>query len=104
MSSLKVLRQLRVSLVDELEDRIDSLLDALLQHELFGRDDREEVLCFPGPRARTRKVLDILEAKGEEAASMFLALKRQQETSLRDGNKDQRQSVGMRFKQDTQIF
>lgn len=103
-SSLKAIRQLRISLVDELEDTIDSLLDALLRQELFGRDDREEVLCLPGPRARTRKVLDILEAKGEEAASFFLALRRQQTTSTRDGSKDQRQFVGMRYKQNTQIF
>lgn len=96
-SCLKVLRQLRVSLVDELEDRIDSLLDALLQQELFGRDDREEVLCLPGPRARTRKVLDIVEAKGEEAASIFLSLRGQQRTSIQDGNRDQRQSEGMRY-------
>lgn len=96
-SCLKVLRQLRVSLVDELEDRIDSLLDALLQQELIGRDDREEVLCLPGPRARTRKVLDIVEAKGEEAASIFLSLRGQQRTSIQDGNRDQRQSEGMRY-------
>lgn len=94
-SCLKVLRQRRVSLVDELEDRIDSLLDSLLQQEIFCRDDREEVLCLPGPRARTRKVLDILEAKGEEAASVFLSLRRQRSRSTQDGNKDHRQSVGM---------
>lgn len=96
-SCLKVLRQQRVALVDELEDKIDSLLDSLLQQELFGRDDREEVLCLPGPRARTRKVLDILEAKGEEAASIFLSLRRQQPTSSQDGNRAQHQSVGMRY-------
>lgn len=102
-SCLKVLRQRRVSLVDELEDRIDSLLDLLLQQEIFGRDDREEVLCLPGPRARTRKVLDVLEAKGEEAASIFLTLWRQQSPSTRDGNKGQRQSVGMTCNLNIQI-
>lgn len=97
-SCLKAIRQLRVSLVDELEGRIDSLLDTLLQQELFSRDDREEVLCLPGPRARIRKVLDILECKGEEAASIFLSIRSQLQTSTQDGTRDQRQSVGMRSK------
>lgn len=97
-SCLKAIRQLRVSLVDELEGRIDSLLDTLLRQELFSRDDREEVLCLPGPRARTRKVLDILECKGEEAASIFLSLRSQQQTSTQDGTRDHRQSVGKSYK------
>uniref|UniRef100_A0A8C4I429 NACHT domain-containing protein n=1 Tax=Dicentrarchus labrax TaxID=13489 RepID=A0A8C4I429_DICLA len=54
---------LRVSLVDELEGCIDSLLELLVIREVFTRDDREEVLCRLGPRARVRKVLDILECK-----------------------------------------
>lgn len=95
-SGLEAIRRLRVSLVDELEGRIDSLLDSLLQQELFSRDDREEVVCLPGPRARTRKILDILECKGEEAASVFLSLRNQQQRLTQDGTRDLQQSVGMR--------
>ncbi|XP_026188678.1 NACHT, LRR and PYD domains-containing protein 3-like isoform X2 [Mastacembelus armatus] len=62
-SCLKTIRILRVSLVDELEGQINSLLEVLVRQEVFTRDDREEVLCQPGPRARVRKVLDILECK-----------------------------------------
>ncbi|XP_074518106.1 protein NLRC3-like [Halichoeres trimaculatus] len=72
--SLTAIRVLRVSLVDELEGRIDSLLEILVNRELFTRDDREEVLCELGPRARVRKVLDILGCKGEEAAKIFLSI------------------------------
>ncbi|KAM4536677.1 NACHT, LRR and PYD domains-containing protein 12-like isoform 2-T3 [Odontesthes bonariensis] len=71
-SCLTAVRVLRVSLVDELEGQIDSLLEVLVFQEVFTRDDREEVLCQRGPRARVRKVLDILECKGEEAAKVFL--------------------------------
>jgi len=70
---LVAIRVKRVSLVDEVEERIDSVLDVLLSREVFNRDDREEVLCQNlGPRAKVRKVLDILEGKGEEAAKIFL--------------------------------
>lgn len=77
LDSWTALRVLRVSLVDELEGQIDSLLEVLVIREVFTRDDREEVLCLPGPRARVRKVLDILECKGEEAASIFLSARSQ---------------------------
>lgn len=101
-SCLTAIRVLRVSLVDELEGRIDSLLDILVDRELFTRDDREEVLCVPGPRARTRRVLDILECKGEEAAKILLSLwsHQQQEgrNHFKEGTTEQTQSVGMRFK------
>ncbi|XP_035505649.1 NLR family CARD domain-containing protein 3 isoform X2 [Scophthalmus maximus] len=73
-SCLKAIRVLRVSLVDELEGRIDSLLEILVSREVFTRDDREDVLCQLGPRSRVRKVLDILECKGEEAAKIFLSI------------------------------
>lgn len=43
-SSLAAVRTLRPSLVDELEGRIDGLLDVLLERQLLNRDDREEVL------------------------------------------------------------
>ncbi|XP_047464421.1 NACHT, LRR and PYD domains-containing protein 3-like isoform X2 [Mugil cephalus] len=62
-SCLIAVRVLRVSLVDELEGQIESLVDVLVSREVFTRDDREEVLCQPGPRARVRKVLDIVECK-----------------------------------------
>lgn len=101
-SCLTSVRVLRVSLVDELEERILSLLDALVEHELFTRDDREEVLCLPGPRARTRKVLDIVECKGEEAAKIFLSLRSQQKIPTQAGTRDQHQSVGTKSK--TQMF
>lgn len=44
-SCLTAIRVLRASLVDELEGRIDSLLEVLVSREVFTRDDREEVLC-----------------------------------------------------------
>nr|XP_015801993.2 NACHT, LRR and PYD domains-containing protein 3 isoform X1 [Nothobranchius furzeri] len=74
-SCLTALRVLRVSLVDELEGQIDSLLEVLVSQEVFTRDDREDVLCQPGPRARVRKVLDILECKGEEATKIFFTVR-----------------------------
>ncbi|KAM7372623.1 hypothetical protein PAMP_009778 [Pampus punctatissimus] len=60
---------------DELEGRIDSLLEILVSREVFSEDDCEEVLCQLGPRARIRKVLDILECKGEEAVRTFLSIR-----------------------------
>ena len=80
-SCLSLIRLKRVVLVDTLEERIDGLLDALLSREVFNRDDREDVLGLSGPRARVRKVLDILECKGEEAANIFLCVVEQPETS-----------------------
>ncbi|KAM4564860.1 NACHT, LRR and PYD domains-containing protein 3-like [Fundulus diaphanus] len=80
-SCLTAVRVLRVSLVDELEGRIDALLEVLVTQEAFTRDDREEVLCERGPRARVRKVLDILECKGEEAAKVFFSVRSQQQLS-----------------------
>ncbi|XP_029942967.1 NACHT, LRR and PYD domains-containing protein 3-like isoform X2 [Salarias fasciatus] len=85
LDSLTALRVLRVSLVDDLEGQIDSLLDVLVSREVFTRDDREEVVCLPGPRARVRRVLDILECKGEEAASIFLSARNQ---CMQEGNTD----------------
>lgn len=84
--------------MDELEGRIDSLLDILVDRELFTRDDREEVSCLPGPRARVRRVLDILECKGEEVAMVFLSVTShlQQEGQNRfKENGDQTRSEGM---------
>ncbi|KAG9345512.1 hypothetical protein JZ751_008656 [Albula glossodonta] len=68
------LRELREHLVDLLEEHITSLIEQLVFREVFTRDDREDVLCALGPRARIRKVLDILDCKGEEAANTFLSL------------------------------
>ncbi|CAJ1086350.1 NACHT%2C LRR and PYD domains-containing protein 3-like [Xyrichtys novacula] len=96
-SSLTAIRVLRVSLVDELEGQINSLLEILVSQELFTRDDREEVLCELGPRARVRKVLDILGFKGEEAARIFLSISsnHQQEAQKysKEGNTDPPQSI-----------
>ncbi|KAM7377423.1 hypothetical protein PAMA_013959 [Pampus argenteus] len=97
-SSLTAIRVLRVSLVDELEGRIDSLVEILVNGEVFSRDDREEVLCQLGPRARVRKVLDILECKGEEAVGTFLSIKthHQQEAHQKhskESSTDHHQSV-----------
>ncbi|XP_031707297.1 NACHT, LRR and PYD domains-containing protein 12-like [Anarrhichthys ocellatus] len=95
-SCLTALGVLRVSLVDKLEGRIDSLLEILLCREVFTRDDREEVLCQLGSRARVRKVLDILTCKGEEAAKVFLSISSHQQeaqTHSHEGNTDQPQSV-----------
>ncbi|KAM4611526.1 NACHT, LRR and PYD domains-containing protein 1 homolog [Polymixia lowei] len=95
-SCLRAIRVLRVSLVDDLEWRIDSLIDILVSREVFTRDDREEVLCHLGPRARVRKVLDILECKGEEAAAIFLSICSHQQdtqTHFTVENTDQLQSI-----------
>ncbi|XP_028419482.1 NLR family CARD domain-containing protein 3-like [Perca flavescens] len=96
-SCLAALRVLRVSLVDELEGRINSLLEILVNQEVFTRDDREEVLCQLGPRARVRNVLDILACKGEEAAEIFLSIRshHQQEAQKQseEGHTDQPQFV-----------
>nr|XP_043878192.1 protein NLRC3-like [Solea senegalensis] len=80
-SSLTAIRVLRVSLVDELEGWIDSLLEVLVCQDVFNCDDCEVVLCQLGPRSRVRKVLDILECKGEGAIKIFLTIRshRQQE-------------------------
>ncbi|XP_069026459.1 NACHT, LRR and PYD domains-containing protein 3-like [Embiotoca jacksoni] len=91
-SCLTAVRALRVSLVDELEGQIDSLLDVLVTREVFTRDDREDAACQPGPRARVRKVLDILECKGEEAAGIFLSVRSLQRQHPKEGNTDQLQS------------
>ncbi|KAM3857603.1 NLR family CARD domain-containing protein 3-like [Diretmus argenteus] len=94
-SCLRAIRVLRVSLVDQLEGQVDSLLDILVSREVFTRDDREEVVCHLGPRARVRKVLDIVECKGEEAAKAFISISshHQQETQThpRESNTDQPQ-------------
>ncbi|XP_023155726.2 protein NLRC3-like [Amphiprion ocellaris] len=90
-SCLTTLRILRVSLVDELEGHINSLLDVLVSREVFTRDDREVVLCQLGPRARVRKVLDIVECKGEEAAQVFLSARSHQHS--KEGSTDQPQSI-----------
>jgi len=89
--------------VDELEGQIDSLLEILVSREVFTRDDREEVLCQLGPRARVRKVLDILECKGEEAAKIFLFIsshhQQETETHSKEVNTDKHQSAGMQSNQ-----
>lgn len=71
-SGLRTLRETREGLIDRVEEHIDALLETLVSTEVFTRDDREEVLCAGGPRGRVRKVLDILDCKGEEAAATFL--------------------------------
>lgn len=73
---LHSLRDHRVSLVDKLEFHIDSLIDVLITKEIFTRDDREEIQYEKGPRGKVRKVLDILEGKGEEAARIFISASR----------------------------
>lgn len=70
---LQSLRDRRVSLVDKLEFHIDSLIDVLFAKKVFTRDDREEIQYEKGPRGKVRKVLDILEGKGEEAAKIFIS-------------------------------
>uniref|UniRef100_A0A8C6WLK0 NACHT domain-containing protein n=1 Tax=Neogobius melanostomus TaxID=47308 RepID=A0A8C6WLK0_9GOBI len=93
-SCLKAVQVLRVSLVDELEGHVESLLENLVNRGVFSRDDREDVLCHLGPRARVRKVLDIVQCKGEEAASVLFSINNclQQETQPRN-NKMKRHEV-----------
>lgn len=69
---LRSLRDSRVSLVDKLEFHIDSLIDVLITKMVLTRDDHEEIQYEKGPRGKVRKVLDILEGKGEEAARIFI--------------------------------
>lgn len=96
--SLTAIRVLRVSLVDELEGQIDALVEILVSREVFTRDDREEVFCQMGPRARVRKVLDILDCKGEEAAKIFLSIAshhhEEAQTYSKEGNTDHPPSGG----------
>ncbi|KAF3698001.1 NLR family CARD domain-containing protein 3 CARD15-like protein Caterpiller protein 16.2 [Channa argus] len=96
-SCITAIRVLRVSLVDELEGQIDSMLEVLVSREVFTRDDREDVLCRPGPRARVRKVLDILECKGEGAAKIFLSIsshyQQESQTHPKEGDANQPPSV-----------
>ncbi|XP_072315379.1 NACHT, LRR and PYD domains-containing protein 3-like [Eucyclogobius newberryi] len=73
-SCLKAIQVLRVSLVDQLEGHIELLLENLVNHGVFSRDDREQVLCHLGPRARVRQVLDIVQCKGEEAAKVLFSV------------------------------
>ncbi|XP_056156468.1 NLR family CARD domain-containing protein 3-like isoform X2 [Lampris incognitus] len=75
----QAIRMLRVSLVDQLENGIDFLLELLSSREVLNRDDREVVLGLPGPRAKVRKLLDIVECKGEEAARTFISIINQQQ-------------------------
>ncbi|XP_026865744.2 NLR family CARD domain-containing protein 3-like [Electrophorus electricus] len=72
-SCLQTLRNIRVFLVDKLEWHIDSVVDLLITKDVFSRDDREDVLFEKGPRGKVRKVLDILDCKGEEAAKVFVS-------------------------------
>ncbi|KAK2863226.1 hypothetical protein Q5P01_002759 [Channa striata] len=92
-SYVTAIRVLRVSLVDELEGHIDSMVEVLVSREVFTRDDREDVLRQLGPRARVRKVLDILECKGEEAAKIFLSIsshhQQESQTSPKECNTNQ---------------
>uniref|UniRef100_A0A674NJ75 NACHT domain-containing protein n=1 Tax=Takifugu rubripes TaxID=31033 RepID=A0A674NJ75_TAKRU len=97
-SGLTTVRTLRLSLVDELEGRIDALLDLLVEQQLLNRDDREEVLGVPGPRARVRRLLDIVECKGEEAAKVLLDRREEAATARRqsagcDGAKQKHREV-----------
>ncbi|XP_075999960.1 NLR family CARD domain-containing protein 3-like [Genypterus blacodes] len=96
-SYLKAITESRVSLVDELEGRIDFLLELLVNREVFTRDDREDVLCHLGPRARVRKVLDILGCKGEEAAKTFHCIyshhQKETQTASKEDNTDPPQFI-----------
>ncbi|XP_060790881.1 NACHT, LRR and PYD domains-containing protein 3-like isoform X3 [Neoarius graeffei] len=90
---LQSLRNRRVSLVDKLEFHIDSLIDVLITKEVLTRDDREEVEYSKGPRAKVRKVLDILEGKGEEAARIFISVSSHLgESNIKTGDQDLKQT------------
>lgn len=93
---LQSLRDHRVSLVDELEFHIDSLIDVLITKKVFTRDDREEIQNEKGPRGKVRKVLDILEGKGEEAARIFIsASSHLGKTDIKAGDESLKQTSGM---------
>lgn len=74
MASIKLLKENRVTLVDELEDHIELILEEMVQRKEFTRDDCEVVKCESGPRMKVRKALDIVYCKGEDAANMFMFL------------------------------
>lgn len=92
---LWTLRERRVSLVDKLEWHIDSLVDQLIEKSVFTRDDREEVQYEKGPRGKVRKVLDILDCKGEEAAGIFISVIRDlREPNAKADDKVPKQTTG----------
>ncbi|TSK82193.1 La-related protein 7 [Bagarius yarrelli] len=90
---LQSLRDCRGSLVDKLEFHIDSLIDVLTTKKIFTRDDREEIQYEKGPRGKVRKVLDILEGKGEEAARIFISTSNHFETSKVKAGDESNQSL-----------
>lgn len=92
---LQSLRDRRVSLVDKLEFHVDSLIDVLIAKKVLTRDDREEIQYEKGPRGKVRKVLDILEGKGEEAARIFIsASSHLEESTIKAENKSLKQTSG----------
>lgn len=92
---LQSLRDCRVSLVDKLEFHIDTLTDVLISKDIFTRDDQEEIQYEKGPRGKVRKVLDILEGKGEEAARIFLSVScHLGESNIKPGDSPLKQTSG----------
>uniref|UniRef100_A0A8C5PRT6 Uncharacterized protein n=1 Tax=Leptobrachium leishanense TaxID=445787 RepID=A0A8C5PRT6_9ANUR len=73
-STLSFLQTHRVSLINELEDCIDSIIDRGLEENLLSRDDHEDIAYENGPRKKVRKLLDIINCLGEQNASLFCAL------------------------------
>ncbi|XP_078533601.1 NACHT, LRR and PYD domains-containing protein 12-like [Lissotriton helveticus] len=74
MSSRVFLMRHRERLIDELEASVDCILDKLLQGELITRDDHEDVAYERGPRKQVRRLLDIIDLRGEALASVFCSV------------------------------
>ncbi|XP_030046611.1 NACHT, LRR and PYD domains-containing protein 3 [Microcaecilia unicolor] len=70
-SSIMFLKRNREKLIDELADYIDCILDRFLQKELITKDDYEDAAYERGPRKQVRRLLDIIDCRGEELASIF---------------------------------
>ncbi|KAJ1206268.1 hypothetical protein NDU88_001677 [Pleurodeles waltl] len=74
MSSRVFLRRHRERLIDELEASVDCILDKLLQGQLITRDDHEDVAYERGPRKQVRRLLDVIDLRGEMLASVFCSI------------------------------
>ncbi|XP_069486802.1 NACHT, LRR and PYD domains-containing protein 3-like [Ambystoma mexicanum] len=74
ISSALFLKRHRERLIDELEGSMDCILGKLLQRDLLTRDDCEDVAYERGPRKQVRKLLDIIDLRGEELAVSFCSL------------------------------
>ncbi|XP_042672539.1 nucleotide-binding oligomerization domain-containing protein 1 isoform X1 [Centrocercus urophasianus] len=67
---LKVYRELLVSKIRH----IQCLLDNLINNEYFSTEDAEIVVQFPTQADKVRKILDLVQSKGEEVSEYFICV------------------------------